>query len=119
MNGVHLIGRLTRSPELRSAQSGTEVCRMRVAVPGRDREAEPVYVDVVCFDSQAGACAEHLSQGHRIGVEGRLGYSEWGGRRRLEALPSRGDRPTDRVPGSAGRKRCRSRPSFRRPGGEC
>lgn len=50
---------------------------MRVAVPGSDRGTEPAYVDVVCFDSQADACAEHLSKGHRIGVDGRLGYSQW------------------------------------------
>lgn len=77
MNSMQLIGRLTRDPENRDADSGTQVCRMRVAVPGRGRTTEPVYVDVVCFDAQAAACERHLSKGDRIGVEGRLDYSEW------------------------------------------
>ena len=77
MNSVQLIGRLTRDPELRSTAGEKELCRMRVAVPRSDRETEPVYVDVVCFDGQASACADHLAKGHRIGVEGRLDYSEW------------------------------------------
>ena len=78
MNSVQLIGRLTRDPELRlPAGEGKEFCRMRVAVPRPDAGAQPVYVDVVCFDGQASACADHLGKGRRIGVEGRLDYSEW------------------------------------------
>lgn len=77
MNSVQLIGRLTRDPELRSVAGVKELCRMRVAVPRPDSEAQPVYVDVVCFDGQASACADHLAKGHRIGIEGRLDYSEW------------------------------------------
>ena len=77
MNTVILTGRLTRDPELRDAAEGRSLCRVRIAVPRHNRDAEPVYVDVVCFDGQASACANHLAKGHRIGVEGRLHYSEW------------------------------------------
>ena len=77
MNSVQLIGRLTRDPELRPTAEEGELCRMRVAVSRPEAGAQPVYVDVVCFDGQAAACADHLTKGHRIGVEGRLDYSEW------------------------------------------
>ena len=76
MNHVSLIGRLTRDPEAHEG-NGHQVARMRLAVPGRDREAEPDYVDVVAFDGLAGTCLEYLEKGRQVGVSGRLNYSEW------------------------------------------
>ena len=77
MNNVQLIGRLTRDPELRNTGSGKAVANMRLAVPRRDRDAAPVYVDVVAFDKLAGLCATHLEKGRQVAVTGRLEYSEW------------------------------------------
>ena len=77
MNAVNLIGRLTRDPESRTADSGTDVCRMRLAVAPSSRDANPVYIDVTAFAAQAEACAAHLRKGHLAGIEGRLEYSEW------------------------------------------
>ena len=76
MNTVQLIGRLTRDPEAHEG-NGHQVARMRLAVPGRDREAEPDYVDVVAFDGLAATCLEYLEKGRQVGVVGRLNYSEW------------------------------------------
>ena len=76
MNTVQLIGRLTRDPEAHEG-NGHQVARMRVAVSGRDREAEPDYVDVVAFDGLAATCLEYLAKGRQVGVVGRLNYSEW------------------------------------------
>lgn len=55
MNSMQLIGRLTSDAERRSPDSGGERSRKLLAVPDRDRDTEPVYVDVVCFDAQATA----------------------------------------------------------------
>jgi single-strand DNA-binding protein len=77
MNSVQLIGRLTRDPDRHEAADRGDVCRMRLAVPRPDPAAQPMYVDIVCFDVQAAACAEHLAKGDRIVVEGRLNYLEW------------------------------------------
>jgi single-stranded DNA-binding protein len=56
---------------------------MRVAV---DNGRHPTtYIDAVSFDAQAYACAEYLSKGRKVGVEGRLALREWrdaGGRPR-------------------------------------
>jgi single-strand DNA-binding protein len=76
MNSVNLIGRLTRDPELRTTPGGTSVCQLRIAINGA-REGEVDYVDVVAFEKQAEACAQHLSKGREVGVQGRLSYSEW------------------------------------------
>ena len=77
MNNVQLIGRLTRDPELRSTKSGKQVANMRIAVSRRDREAAPVYVDVVAFDKLAEVAAEHLVKGRQVAISGRLDYQEW------------------------------------------
>ncbi len=77
MNSIELIGRLTRDPELRSTGSGKPVANMRLAVSRRDRDAAPVYVDVVAYDGLAEVCAEHLEKGRQVAVSGRLDYQQW------------------------------------------
>ena len=80
MNTVQLIGRLTKDPELRHTNSGVATTTLRLAVPRRKRNGEeqpPVYVDVVSFNAQAEAIAEHLTKGRRVAVTGRLEYREW------------------------------------------
>ena len=82
MNTVNLIGRLTRDPELRTmGDSDRSVCELRLAVDqgvdGSGDKRDPLYIDVSTFDRQASACAEHLSKGRQVAVEGRLVYREW------------------------------------------
>ena len=77
MNSIQLIGRLTRDPELRSTRSGKPVAAMRLAVSRRDREAAPVYVDVVAYDKLGEVAAEHLVKGQQVAISGRLDYQEW------------------------------------------
>ena len=77
LDQVQLIGRLTRDPELGQTAGGKPVCDMRLAVPRRDREADPVYVDVIAYDVLAELCGEHLERGRQLAVTGRLDYQEW------------------------------------------
>ncbi|HEX8743963.1 MAG TPA: single-stranded DNA-binding protein [Thermoleophilaceae bacterium] len=76
VNAVSLIGRVVGEPELRMNRAGEEECRMRVAVPRRQRNGRPdagvVYVEVSTFGDEARLCAERLSEGSRIGLSGRL-----------------------------------------------
>ena len=75
MNSVTISGRLTDEPELRHTGEERAVCKMRVAV---DNGRHPTtYIDVVAFDGQAYTCAEYLSKGRKVGVEGRLALREW------------------------------------------
>ncbi|MGI8412372.1 MAG: single-stranded DNA-binding protein [Solirubrobacteraceae bacterium] len=81
MNTVNLTARLTRDPELRSTKAGKSVAKMRLALArpkdsdGEDAGAD--YVDVTVFGRQAEVCAEYLTKGRRVGIEGRLSHSEW------------------------------------------
>lgn len=76
MNSIQLIGRLTHEPEARGVE-GKDVCRLRMAVSRIDKDADPVYVDVVCFDGLARTVLEHLTKGRQVAVEGRLEHSVW------------------------------------------
>ena len=83
VNVVVVTGNLTRDPELRSTPSGTPVCKLRVAVNSRrknasgDWEDKPNYFDVTVWGAQGENCATYLSKGRPVAVEGRLDWREW------------------------------------------
>jgi len=74
MNSVIMIGRLTRDPELRfTAGSGKAVATFTIAVNrgfGRDNEAD--FFRVVVWNKQGENCANYLSKGSQVAVQGRL-----------------------------------------------
>jgi single-strand DNA-binding protein len=82
VNTVVITGNLTRDPELRSTPSGTSVCKMRVAVNSRTKQNgewtdKPNYLDVTVWGSHGENCANYLSKGRPLAVEGRLDWREW------------------------------------------
>ena len=83
INSVVITGNLTRDPELRHTGGGTSVCGMRVAVNSRRKDGsgnwidKPNYFDVTVFGAQGENCANYLSKGRPVAVEGRLDWSEW------------------------------------------
>jgi single-strand DNA-binding protein len=89
------VGRLTRDPELRYAESGKAVAPMRIAVPRAGEGDDADFFDVVAFGQLAEACATHLSKGRQVLVEGALRQQSWtdadsGDRRsRVEVIANR------------------------------
>ena len=84
INTVVITGNLTRDPELRSLPSGTSVCKLRVAVNSRRKDGasgewvdKPNYFDVTVWGAQGENCANYLSKGRPVAVEGRLDWREW------------------------------------------
>jgi len=84
INVVVITGNLTKDPELRSTGGGTSVCELRVAVNSRRKngqtgewEDKPNYFNVVVFGAQGDNCANYLSKGRPVAVEGRLDWREW------------------------------------------
>ncbi|MBS1845055.1 MAG: single-stranded DNA-binding protein [Actinobacteria bacterium] len=83
VNVVVITGNLTKDPELRSTNGGMSVCEMRVAVNSRRKDQsgqwvdKPNYFDVVVFGAQGENCANYLSRGRPLAVEGRLDWREW------------------------------------------
>jgi single-strand DNA-binding protein len=70
-------GHLTRDPELVTTSGGTDICLMRIAVKRAARDGAAGYFDVKAFGDQASACAEYLSAGREVGIEGRLRFEEF------------------------------------------
>ena len=83
INRVVLVGNLTRDPELRHTPSGTAVCKLRIAVNTRQKDAQgnwgdkPNYFDVTVWGNQGESCAQFLSKGRPVGIDGRLDWREW------------------------------------------
>jgi single-strand DNA-binding protein len=50
---------------------------MRIAVKHAAREGQAGYFDVEAFGTHAAACAEYLSTGREVAIEGRLGFEEF------------------------------------------
>jgi single-strand DNA-binding protein len=84
INRVVLVGNLTRDPELRHTPSGMAVCSLRLAVNTRRKDAatgewteKPNYFDITVWGNQGENCAQYLSKGRPVGVDGRLEWREW------------------------------------------
>ena len=84
VNVVVITGNLTKDPELRSLPSGTSVCKLRVAVNSRRKDGQsgewvdkPNYFDVTVWGAQGENCANYLSKGRPVAVDGRLEWREW------------------------------------------
>ena len=84
INRVVLTGNLTRDPELRSTNSGTSVCGLRIAVNTRRKDPnsgewtdKPNYFDVTVWGAQGENCAQYLQKGRPVAVDGRLEWREW------------------------------------------
>jgi single-strand DNA-binding protein len=83
INRVVLTGNLTHDPDLKSLPSGTSVCKLRVACNTRRKDQggqwvdKPNYFDVTVWGQQGENCAQYLSKGRPIALDGRLEWREW------------------------------------------
>lgn len=79
MNLAVVIGRLGCDPERRNTKSGADVCSLRVATDFTPKggEARTEWHDIVVWGDAARACAEHLSSGRMVAVQGRLQTRSW------------------------------------------
>jgi len=83
LNKVLLIGNVTRDPELRYIQSGSAVLDLGLAVNRRVKlkdgtwGEEPAFINVTVWGKQAENCAEYLSKGRPVFIEGHLKMDQW------------------------------------------
>jgi single-strand DNA-binding protein len=76
VNVVTLIGNLATDVELREVGEGKKVASFLLAVDRPAREGAD-FVGISAWERQAEVCAEYLSKGARIGVEGRIRSRSW------------------------------------------
>ncbi len=78
LNKVILIGNLTADPELSYTGSGTARAKFRIAINRQYKDSsgqlqeETAYIPIVVWGAQAESCANYLSKGRSVAVEGRL-----------------------------------------------
>jgi single-strand DNA-binding protein len=83
VNRVVVVGNLTRDPELRHTPSGMAVCSLRIAVNSRQKQPDgqwgekPNYFSVTVWGQQGENCAQYLSKGRPVAVDGRLDWREY------------------------------------------
>ncbi len=82
INQLTITGNLTRDPELRSLQSGTAVCNIRIAHNDRRKvngEWTDVaqYFDVTIWSGMGEWIANNLAKGAKVVVAGRLNWREY------------------------------------------
>jgi single-strand DNA-binding protein len=84
LNSVHLMGNLTRDPEVRHTPKGTAVCDISLAINRLlpddgcgERREEVTYVDVTLWGKTAENAGQYLAKGRSVFVDGRLALETW------------------------------------------
>ena len=77
MNSVSLIGNLATDVDLRDVGEDKKVASFLLAVNRAGRDAGADFIRISTWERQAERCAEHLSKGQRVGVDGRLRSRSW------------------------------------------
>ena len=91
MNNVSVVGNLATDVELREAGE-SKVAKFLLAIDRPSKNGGADFIGVSAWDRQGELCAEYLSKGRLIGVEGYLRSHSWeddGKRRRDVELVAR------------------------------
>lgn len=77
MNSITLVGRAGRDPEARYFESGTMVANVNLAVKGRGRDAETVWLPLEIWGKTAQVAVDYVRKGSLIGVTGSVKMEKW------------------------------------------
>ena len=80
MNKLTIIGNLVKDPELRSTQSGKQVCSFTVAVNRRVKPGEEAKADffrVNAWNQLGENCGKYLTKGKKVAVVGSVSVSQY------------------------------------------
>lgn len=83
LNKAMIIGNVTRDPELRTTQNGTNVTSFSVATnsiwtdASGQKQERAEFHNVVAWKKLAEICAQYLHKGSKVYIEGRLQTRSW------------------------------------------
>jgi len=83
MNNVHLLGKVTLAPRVRSLKSGTKLADLGLGIPESFQKQDGTwetrmhFVDVVLWDKQAEFAESRIQKGDGLLVQGSLQYETW------------------------------------------
>lgn len=115
MNKVCLVGRASRTPEIKYFESGKIVANFSIAVNRNtsNRDEPPDWFDLEVWDKTAEIAHKYVGKGSLVGIEGLLKFDQWADRatgderskpvilvNKIELLSSRKER--DDASGSSG-----------------
>lgn len=75
MNSIHVVGRLTKDPEITSSANGTTYARYTVAVDRkykREGEQEADFFPCISFGKQAEFVEKYLKKGTKVIITGEM-----------------------------------------------
>ena len=72
MNQITLIGRLTKDPDVRTAQSGMQIATFTLAVDRNSKDGGADFPRVKCFGKTAEIVEKYAGKGKQIAVQGRI-----------------------------------------------
>lgn len=77
MNKIHLIGNVTRDPEVKQTNSGVAICNFSIAVNRRFKnpqtgQTETDFFTVTAFRQLADLCGKYLAKGRKVAVIGSM-----------------------------------------------
>lgn len=75
MNSVNLMGRLTADPDLKSTQTGIEVCSFMIAINrqvAKDKEKVADFIPCTAWGKTGVFCHTYFKKGDMIAIEGSL-----------------------------------------------
>lgn len=77
---IDVVGRLTRDPEMKAANSGTLICKGSIAYNlwgGEARGKESHFIDFVAFGKRAETIDQYVKKGHQVRLVGSLIHARW------------------------------------------
>ena len=78
LNKVHLMGNLTRDPEMRYTPANTAVCQIGLAINRKwkdgngEAKEEVTFIDCEAWGKTSEILNQYVRKGHPIYIEGRL-----------------------------------------------
>ena len=79
MNKVIMVGNVVYEPELKTTNSGVNVCRFRLAVKRPDDKDTTDFIDCVAWRKTGELIDEYVAKGDKIGVDGYLTIRQYDG----------------------------------------
>lgn len=77
VNKIMLMGRLTKTPEIKQTKTGKNYTSFTVAIDGKKKDAPAIFVNCNAFDKTAETICKYFGQGSMIFVEGYINAYEY------------------------------------------